>query len=274
MTETLPHADAAHTEHGDAAIARGGEILRTEVGSGLHGIAIAGTDDHDEMGVFVEPPECALGLRGPMDHYVWRTQPEGHRSGHGDTDLVMYSLRKFLKLAIAGNPTILLPLFAPDASVYAVTDLGAELRSLAPAFLSQRAVQRFIGYLDGQTDRLLGRGRQGSLPNRPELVERYGYDVKYASHALRLGLQGLEIAAHGRLTLPMPEADRERVLHVKSGGVAELDAVLAEIDAIRTRIVDLLESGAIPLPAEADTDRISAWSIDAHRRHWRANHGF
>src|SRR5512142_1216582 len=33
-----------------------GEILRTVVGSGVHGIAIAGTDDHDEMGVYVEPP--------------------------------------------------------------------------------------------------------------------------------------------------------------------------------------------------------------------------
>jgi len=270
----MSHSASSHTEHGDGAIARDGEILRTEVGSGLHGIAIAGTDDHDEMGVFVEPPECAVGLRGPMDHYVWRTQPEGHRSGHGDTDLVMYSLRKFLKLAIAGNPTILLPLFAPAASVYAVTDLGAELRALAPAFLSQRAVERFVGYLDGQTDRLLGRGRQGSVPNRPELVERYGYDVKYASHALRLGLQGLEIAEHARLTLPMPDADRERVLHVKSGGVAELDDVLTEIAAIRARIVGLLESGTMPLPAEADTARISAWSIDAHRRHWRVHHAF
>jgi uncharacterized protein len=263
-----------HTEHGDAAIARSGEILRTEVGSGLHGIAIAGTEDHDEIGVFIEPPECAVGLRAPVDHYVWRTRPEGHRSAHGDTDLVMYSLRKFLKLAIAGNPTILLPLFAPEASVYVHTDLGAELRALAPAFLSQRAVERFVGYLDGQTDRLLGRGRQGSLPNRPELVERYGYDVKYASHALRLGLQGLEIAEHARLTLPMPDADRERVLRVKSGGVPELDTVLAEIDAVRARIVALLEAGATALPAEPDTDRISAWSIDAHRRHWRANHGF
>lgn len=269
MSDTLTNA-----EHGDATIARDGEILRTEVGSGLHGIAIAGTDDHDEMGVFIEPPECAIGLAGPMDHYVWRTQPEGHRSGPGDTDLVMYSLRKFLKLAIAGNPTILLPLFAPDESVYNVTDLGAELRELAPALLSRRAVERFVGYLDGQIDRLLGRGRQGSVPTRPELVERYGYDVKYASHALRLGLQGLEIAEHARLTLPMPDADRERVLHVKSGGVAELDEVLVEIRAARAKIVALLDAGTMPLAPEPDTDRIAAWSISAHKRHWRANHGF
>ncbi|MCD0445022.1 nucleotidyltransferase domain-containing protein [Glycomyces sp. A-F 0318] len=260
----------AHTEHGDGGIARDGEILRTEVGSGLHGIAIAGTDDHDEMGVFVEPPECVIGLAGPMHHYVWRTQPEGRRSGHGDTDLVMYSLRKFLRLAVAGNPTILLPLFAPEESVYKATDLGRELRDLAPALLSQRAVERFTGYLDGQVDRLLGRGRQGSMPARPELVERYGYDVKYASHALRLGLQGLEIAEHGRLTLPMPEADRERVLRVKSGGVAELEDVLDDIRSVRARIVAVIDDGATPLAPEPDVDRLSAWSVSAHRRHWDA----
>lgn len=264
MTETLPS-----TEHGDPLVARAGEILRTEVGSGLHGIAIAGTDDHDETGVFVEPPECVIGLAGPVDHYVWRTQPEGHRSNHGDTDLIMYSLRKYLRLATAGNPTVLLPLFAPAASVYACTRLGEELRGLAGAFPSRRAVDRFVGYLDGQVDHLLGRGAKGA-PSRPELVQAYGYDVKYASHALRIGLQGLEIAEHGRLTLPMPEADRERVLRVKSGRVADLGEVLADIDAVRTRILDVLASGRTPLAAGPDTDRISAWSVSAHQLHWEA----
>ncbi len=47
-----------HTEYGNRDVAMSGEILRTVVGSGVHGIAIEGTDDHDEMGVFVEPPRC------------------------------------------------------------------------------------------------------------------------------------------------------------------------------------------------------------------------
>jgi uncharacterized protein len=32
-------------------------------------------------------------------------------------------------------------------------------------------------------------GARGGGPNRPELVARFGYDVKYASHALRLAYQ-------------------------------------------------------------------------------------
>jgi hypothetical protein len=257
-----------HTEYGDRAIALSGEILRTVVGSGVHGIAIAGTDDHDEMGVFVEPATHVVGLHGPLDHYVFRTQPEGARSGHGDTDLVMYSLRKYLRLATKGNPTVLLPLYAPQDAVLVCNALGEELRELGPSLLSRKAVHRFLGYMHSQRERLLGLGRRSRVPNRPELVERYGYDVKYASHALRLAYQGLEIARDGRLTLPMPDDERERVLRVKRGDVPALEDVLREITDVQDGVERLLTSGRTPLPEDADIDRISAWAVSAHKRHW------
>jgi hypothetical protein len=257
-----------HTEHGDRDVAMGGEILRTVVGSGVHGIAIAGTDDHDEMGVFVEPPQAVIGVRHPMNHYVYRTQPEGARSGPGDTDLVMYSLRRYLRLAAKGNPTVLLVLYAPADAVLVCRPLGEQLRGLAPALLSQQAVHRFLGYMRAQRDRLLGVGRRGRVPNRPELVARYGYDVKYASHALRLAYQGLEIARDGRLTLPMPEPQRERVLRVKRGEVPAMADVLAEIEGLQSQIEQVLAAGQTPLPVEPDWAVISAWSIHAHRQHW------
>ena len=106
-----------HTEHGNRDVALRGEILRTVVGSGVHGIAIAGTDDHDEMGVYIEPPANIVGTDGAAQHYVFRTQPEGACSGPGDTDLVSYSLHKYLRLAMKGNPTALLPLYAPQHDV-------------------------------------------------------------------------------------------------------------------------------------------------------------
>lgn len=259
-----------HTEHGDATIARAGQILLTEVGSGLHGIAIPGTDDHDEMGVFIEPAGCVIGLAKPMDTYTYRTQPEGRRSRPGDTDRVLYALRKYLRLATDGNPTVLAMLFAPEQSVYATTELGEELRALAPSFLSLKVVDRSAHYLDSQVEKLLGRGHRGSMPKRPELVEKYGYDTKFASHALRLGYQGLEIAEHGHLTLPMPEPEREAVLKVKSGGMPDLDAVLWHIRDLRDRMMQVVETGRTPLPPAPDWDRLSAWSVSAHQRHWQA----
>ena len=257
---------AEHTEHGDGTLARAGEILRTVVGSGVHGIAIEGTDDHDEMGIYIEPPEMVIGLDTPMDHYVYRTKPEGVRSGPGDTDLVMYSLRRYLSLATKGNPSALLPLFAPSSAVLVTTPLGEHLRSLRTSFLSQQAVHRFLGYMSAQRERMVG-SRAGA-PARPELVEKYGYDTKFASHALRLAFQGLEVVRDGTLSLPMPEPLRERVRAVKRGEVSTMDDVLEEIDGLVAEVEARLQTGDTPLPVTPDLDTISAWSVHAHRTHW------
>ena len=37
-------------------------ILRVQVGSGVHGTAISGQDDRDEMGICLEPAEFVTGL--------------------------------------------------------------------------------------------------------------------------------------------------------------------------------------------------------------------
>ena len=255
------------TEYGDRSAALAGEILRTVVGSGVHGIAIEGTDDRDEMGVYIESPEAVFGLQAPSPHYVHRTQPEGHPSGPGDVDLVMYSLRKYLHLAAKGNPTVLLPLFAPEDSVLKSTRLGRELREMRHRFLSQQAGRRFLGYMYGQRERMVS-GRK--LPNRPELVAEHGYDTKYAAHALRLAYEGLEVVRDGTLTLPMPPVPREHVLTVKRGEMP-LDLVLYDINRLSVQIEGHLDHRVTPLPAQPDWDELSRWSVKAHARAWRQN---
>lgn len=262
-----PVSDQPNVEYGDSSVALPNEILRSVVGSGVHGIAIEGTDDHDEMGVYIEPPEWILGVEKHREDYIWRTQPEGVRSGHGDTDLILYSLRKYLRLAIKGNPTVMLPLYAPAESVVVLTPLGEELREMRAAFLSQLAVERFLGYMHSQHERMLGQSKR-NVPNRPELIEAYGWDVKYGSHALRLAYQGFEIASTGNLSLPLPDRERARVLAVKRGEV-DRDEVSAEISRLESKVRSLLDEGGSPLPRSADLDRISAWAIDAQRRHWQ-----
>lgn len=256
------------TEHGDPT-ATEREVLRTVVGSGVHGIAIEGTDDHDEMGVYVEHPRAVLGVGHVDGHYVARTVPEGHRSHHGDVDLVLYSLRRYLALVLTGNPTALLPLFTPAADVVLTTPLGERLRAEGPELLSQRAGHRFLGYLRSQRERMLGAA--SGAPNRPELVAQHGFDTKYASHALRLACQGIEVVQHGRLTLPMPEPERSLVLEVKRGERTQQQA-LALIDERGAHLEDLLASGRSPLPEHPDLDAVSAWSTAEHLRYWR-EHG-
>src|SRR5205814_9883922 len=197
-----------------------------------------------------------------FEHYVERTKPEGVRSGPGDLDLVAYSLRKYVRLALKGHPTILLLLFVPEELVQVETELGAELRALRPALFSKRAGQGYLGYLRGQKERLLGARGQKRV-NRPELVEAHGFDTKYAMHALRLGYQGLGLLQTGLVTLSMPEPERSRVMSVRRGERSFAE-VVEEIGEVEQRLEAALEQTA--LPDSPDEDALNAFLVDAYRQ--------
>ena len=151
-----------HASEEARAIAENGMILRVQVGSGVHGTSITGQDDRDEMGLCLEPPQFITGLarvpngtggRGPSvrfeqyeRHTAW-DRPGGlaNRSGAGDLDVIIYSARKWARLALAGNPTVLLVLFVPDSEVVYRDQAGAELAANAHRFVSRLAAGRYLG---------------------------------------------------------------------------------------------------------------------------------
>jgi uncharacterized protein len=243
-----------------ARVAMQGLLLRCEVGSGVHGIAVEGTDDRDEMGICAEPPEYVTGLR-QFEQYMYRSawtrepdapDPEHVRSQPGDLDFVAYSLRKWMRMALRGNPSVLLPLFAPDDAFVTLHTMGESLIFHADKIVSRQAGYRFLGYLHDQRERLLG--LKSSDVHRPELIEAYGYDTKFASHALRLGMQGIELMMTGRLSLPMQETDRLAVLRVKQGKYKLEDALdlIAHTAAELEKSVQLTELRPAPDQEWAD----------------------
>lgn len=250
------------SERGESArkgIALGNEILRGLVGSTAHGLNIEGQDDRDEMGVFIEPPENVCGLTS-CDHYIYRTQPEGVRSGPGDLDLTLYSLRKFVGLATKGNPSVIVLLWLPE--YITITPAGHELVRMREAFVTKEAGARFLGYLTSQKMGLLG--KRAKTVQRPELVERYGYDTKFAMHALRLGLEGIDYLTEGRLTLPVREPNRSVLRGVRTGQYSFAEVVKL-IEGAEARLCELVNVCAF----EADCDRIDAFMVEAHQQHWR-----
>src|SRR4051812_9338433 len=243
-------------------IAEQGCILRAVVGSTVHGLSNPGTDDRDEMGVCIEPPEYVIGLR-PFEHWVFRSQDEGMPSGPGDLDLTIYGLRKYCRLAVKGSPTVLLLLFVDGEHVIERAPLGAEMQSLAPAFISKRTGRAFSGYLDTQRRGLLG---ERHATRTRELSQAHGYDTKYAMHALRIAYQGHELLSDGRITLPVPEPARSKLMEIRRGEIA-LPAVLAEPPpqaALPERVPPPAD-----LPDEADHATTDRFLIDAYRRSWR-----
>jgi len=242
-------------------IAEEGTIIRAPVGSTLHGLHNPGTDDRDEMGVCIEPPEYVLGLR-EFEHFVYRTQPEGVQSGPGDLDLTIYGLRKYCRLALKGSPTTLLLLFVPAERLLVRTSLGDELQALAAGFVSRRTGKAFLGYLDAQRRGLVG---DRHAPRTRERSAEHGYDTKYAMHALRIGYQGEELLQTGQVTLPVSEPTRSRLKQVRAGSVA-LDDVLLELDRVVERLQTLAQSA--DLPDAPDHDGVDRFLTRAYETAW------
>jgi uncharacterized protein len=251
-------------EDADRQLAIDGTLLLCVVGSTVHGLAVKdGVEDLDVMGLCCEPPRRVIGLE-PFEQWVGRTKGMGQRSEAGDVDAVVYSLRKWTRLALHGNPTVLLPLFVPPDHVLIETPLGSELRAMAEAFASRRAGHRFLGYATAQRERL--EGTRGQLRvHRPELVALYGFDTKFAGHLLRLVHQGIEYLSTGRLVLPIPDPLGAHLRDVRTGKVA-LSDVIAEAAEAEARLTALLTTS--PLPEHPDVDRVEAFLLRAYRERW------
>src|SRR5689334_16023261 len=273
-----------HASEEARLIAEEGMILRVQVGSGVHGTSVSGQDDRDEMGLCLEPPQFVTGLArvpngtrgvGPSvrfeqyeRHTAW-DRPGGvaNRSGAGDLDVIIYSSRKWGRLALAGNPTVLLVLFVPDEEVVVRNEAGAELVANAHRFVSRLAAARYLGYLQGQKAAMTGRA--GAHTNRPELVAIHGYDTKYAMHALRLGLQGIELLTTGRVTLPVPEPHRGYLRSIRRGE-RPLAEVLDAVSETEARLARLRDSAS--LADQPDRPWVDDWLHRSYLGFWAQRH--
>lgn len=246
-------------------------ILRAVTGSTAHGLNLEGTDDRDEMGVCIETLE-AFGGFSEFEQYIYRSaaEREGKQdapSQPGDLDLTIYSLRKFLRLTMQGNPSVINLLFVPQLTCIHCDARGAKLQELAPYIVSRQAGKRYLGYMESQRMRLLGERGQKKV-NRPELEEKYGFDTKYAMHILRLGIQGVELLSTGRITLPMPEKDKAFVKNIRLGKVP-LQDVLTTAGSLERELKDLLDTS--PLQPTPDIHKIEEWMLSMYFENWKAH---
>jgi uncharacterized protein len=255
----------------DKEMAERTTILRVPAGSTIHGLNLPGKDDRDEMGVCIEDLSYAMGF-SEFEQYIYRTATE--RSGKhdepsapGDLDLTIYSLRKFLRLAMQGNPQIVQCLFVPANLWVSGNAVGAQLQELAPYIVSRAAGSRFLGFMESQRQRLLGERGQKKV-NRPELEEKFGYDTKYAMHILRLGYQGVQLLSTGRLTLPLSEETRKFVYSVRLGEVP-LQEVLTKAGELERELKDLLDSA--PIQAKPNVDVVEEWMLRRYLEWWKSN---
>ncbi|MFE6966712.1 DNA polymerase beta superfamily protein [Agromyces sp. NPDC057679] len=276
-------------------------IIRAVSGSEVHGTGLGeAVSDIDHMGISVEPVEYVLGLRQSPALWTFRsahgreepvpvkeqetagkngktqkgagsttgrrkvTPPPAKRSEPGDLDYTIYPLRKWARLATAGNPTVVIPVFCSEEHIVSMNEFGESLRANRDRFVTSRLVRRHLSYATHQRQQMTG--ELSKKVHRKELVSAHGYDVKFAGHYLRLLHQGLGILESGTLALPLAQPYRDHVLAVRRGEVS-YDDVLSEGRHLEEALEQAIEKTT--LPEDVDMAWLHGWLTWAQTATWR-----
>lgn len=235
-------------------------ILKIVHGSYLYGSSTP-ESDKDYVGIFIPPKDYVLGIK-TCDRVELSTNPSssGKANTKDDVDTVFYSLPKFVELAINNNPNIIEILYAPLDMTLVETDIAKELRQNRHLFLSKKVKHTLCGYAYSQRQKLLNKQYEGS---RLHLVAKYGFDVKFAYHLIRLLSEGLETMKTGTLTLPCP--NRQLLLDIKQGKVP-LSDVLKIADEIELQVEEAFNKS--PLQRSPDLEAINKLQIRLLENYW------
>lgn len=235
-------------------------IFKAMVGSELYGTNTE-SSDKDYVGVFIPDKEYVLGLK-TCEQVIVRTNPSesGRRNNKSDTDTTLYSLPKFIKLAAENNPNIVELFFVDDKHVIFCNEYGKLLRDSYKLFISKKAKHRFLGYAESQKQKILTKVPEGG---RVEYLEKFGYDVKFASHLIRLLTEGLELLVDGRLSFPITHNRLVRDIKI---GLYTKEDVLAKAD----KFSDLVEDAYLKsqLPYSPDYEKISELQMSMLEQFW------
>lgn len=182
-------------------------------GSQAHGTYIPSSyDDVDYM--LVDMPretDCYGALVG-----TWT----GKELMEGPLDQVTYEFRHWVNLLAKGNPNVMSSLWMPDKAIQKVDWPYVVIRENRKMFVTRNVSNAFSGYAYSQMKRMTAfqkyEGYMGA--KRKELVDKYGFDVKNASHLLRLLRMGAELLRDGELIVERP--DVEQLIAIKKGDVS------------------------------------------------------
>jgi predicted nucleotidyltransferase len=102
----------------------------------------------------------------------------------------IYNIVQYFHLCMENNPNMVDSLFVPENCVRHCTALGKLVRDNRRLFLTKKSYHSYTGYAHAQMKKIRNKNPKGS---RRELVEKYGYDTKYAYNLVRLLDEGEQI---------------------------------------------------------------------------------
>lgn len=209
-------------------------------------------DDVDLMGAVLPPQRYLLGLER-WEHWVLQFE---------ELDVTLYALQKLVRLWLNSNPNVLGLLWLRPEHYLVRSEAFARFLEIRDAFSSRQAYRAFTGYAVAQLrdmHKSVYKGYMGA--KRRALVDRFGYDIKHASHAIRLLRMGAEFLRDGQLRV-YREHDADDLRAIKRGEWS-LDAVQEHAAALLSMTEQLVERS--PLPEQPDRMKIERVLMDVTR---------
>lgn len=230
-----------------------GTILLTRHGSHAYGTNTPSSDE-DFKGVAIPP---ARYFHGYLDRFE---QAEFKHQAHG-IDMVIYDLRKFIKLAADCNPSIIEVLFTDPSDHLIETKLGQMLREAAPWFVSKKAKFTFSGYAVSQLKKIQAHYRWLKTPPKGKPSrEEFGLPERTVIPADQLqAAQSMIRKQIEQWNVPIDELDDAARIAVQERFVEALALIET---GYRAQVIVLLEKvhEALDQKWRDDFDRDYHWS--------------
>lgn len=203
-------------------------MFLTIIGSHAYGVADTSVrdkiPDYDVYGFAIPPKNMIFKhLAGYIDGFgpepptfnQWQKHgiiDQEDNAGKGkEWDFQLFNIVKFFELCRKNNPNMIDALFTPENCVIHCTQVGRMVKDNRKIFLSKLCWPRFRGYAHEQLKKMNDKNPTGK---RKELVDKWGYDIKYAYHIIRLFDEIEQILTTGDLDL---QRAREPMKAVRRG---------------------------------------------------------
>lgn len=245
----------------------------TEVGSVAYGVS-QDSSDVDIYGFCIPPKELIFAhLRGEIPGFGRQKKHFEQYQQHGIKDaeqacvwdLTIYSIVRYFGLCMENNPNMLESLFTPERCVRHCSPTGKMVRDARALFLHKGAYHKFKGFAYSQVHKMKTKQAEGK---RVALVETYGFDVKFAYHAVRLMDEAEQILTTGDLDL---EANTEHLIAIRQGEWTpqQVETYFEQ----KERALDALYQTSTALAHKPDEAAIKQLLLDCMEQEWGSLEG-
>lgn len=270
MTKLLKELNAKNLIHPPAFLIENTCYL-VQMGSVAYGVE-GETSDCDLYGICIPNKDIVFPhLRGEIPGFgsqiqrfeQWQEHHIKDQDSGREYDFSIYSIIKYFHLCMENNPNMIDSLFVPQRCILYSSKIGNHIRENRRHFLHKGAWHKFKGYSYSQLHKMSSKIPIGK---REVLVDKYGYDVKFAYHVVRLLQEVEQILIEGDLNL---DRNSEQLKSIRRGEWTE-----AQIrDWFQAKEKDL-ESAYVnsKLPHRPDEEKIKNLLLECLEMHWSDTH--